>query len=423
MRQSPQLTGLWLASGNAGTASIATNLDVNPEDIEQVVEAARSLRIDLVVVGPEGPLARGIVDRLSALGIPAFGPTKAAAQLEASKAFARTVMREASIPGPDFWVFRDQQSALNFLHKHPGPVVVKADGLAAGKGALVCQTPEAAAAAVGVCMNDRLFGQAGETIVIEEFLTGTEVSVFAFSDGAHLSSPIAACDYKRANDGDQGPNTGGMGSYALPEFWNDALAESVARQIMQPAIDAMAGRDMPYRGVLYAGLMLTDAGPKVLEFNCRLGDPEAQVILPLLEGDPLEVMLASLEGRLAEVPVNWRRSACVGVVMASGGYPAKYETGFEITGLDTPNDALIFHAGTRLARRGTGTRVVTGGGRVLTVVGQGDSLAEARQRAYHRLQGIRFPNAYYRADIALDPPTSPFNKGRLGGVPLIKGGP
>ena len=402
LRQSPQLTGLWLAGGNAGTAGLATNLAVNPDDLDGVEAAARSHRIDLVVVGPEAPLAQGIVDRLTTLGIPAFGPTRAAAQLEASKSFALEVMQEASVPCPQFWVFREQQDALDFLSKHTDPVVVKADGLATGKGVFLCGTPEEGAAAVRTCMTDRIFGYAGEIVVIMELLQGPEVSVFAFSDGEHLSALVAACDYKRIKDGDEGPNTGGMGSFALPDFWTDAMAEEVTRTIMQPVISAMAGRGTPYRGVLYAGLMLTDRGPKVLEFNCRLGDPEAQVILPLLASDPLEVMLACLDGKLPQVPVIWQKGYCVGVVMASGGYPAGYDTGFEITGLDTEDGgSLVFHAGTRLLQEADQARVVTSGGRVLTVVGRDDSLAEARQQAYHRVQGIRFHNAHYRSDIAL----------------------
>jgi phosphoribosylamine--glycine ligase len=400
LKQSPWLTGLWVANGNAGTAQIATNLDINPEDVAGVVEAAKSLRIDLVVVGPELPLAHGVVDWLAGLGIPAFGPTRAAAQIETSKSFAREIMREAAVPGPEFWVFHSQQEALEFVSRHQKPVVVKANGLAAGKGVALCPTPEEAAAAVRACMSDRIFGPAGETVVIEELLSGAEVSVFAFSDGERLSPLAAACDYKRVGDRDTGPNTGGMGSFAPPDFWNDALADEITRSIMCPVIEALARRGTLYKGVLYAGLMLTETGPKVLEFNCRFGDPEAQVILPLLEGDPLEVMLACVEGRLDRVSVTWQSKAYVGVVMTSGGYPAKYETGFEITGLDSDDwNSLVFHAGTRLVQSGNGSRVVTSGGRVLTIVGWGDSLGEARTRAYDRARKINFYQAHYRTDI------------------------
>jgi phosphoribosylamine--glycine ligase len=400
LKQSPQLTGLWVANGNAGTAQVATDLDVNPEDIDGVVQAARNLRIDLVVVGPEVPLALGIVDRLDSLRIPAFGPAKAAAQIETSKSFAREVMREAAVPGPEFWVFHSQQEALEFVSRHKKPMVVKADGLAAGKGVALCHTPEEAVAAVRACMDDRIFGPAGETVVIEELLSGAEVSVFAFSDGERLSPLAAACDYKRVGDGDTGSNTGGMGSFAPPDFWHDALAEEITHSIMRPVIEALRHRGTPYKGVLYSGLILTETGPKVLEFNCRFGDPEAQVILPLLEGDPLEIMHACVEGRLDRVPVTWQKKAHVGVVMTSGGYPAKYETGFEITGLNSDDqNSLVFHAGTHLVQSNNSFRVVTSGGRVLTVVGRGNSLDEARARAYDRVRKIYFHQAYYRTDI------------------------
>jgi len=400
LHQSPQLTGLWVANGNAGTADIATNLGVSPEDIEGVVVAARSLAIDLVVIGPELPLAAGLVDRLSALGIPAFGPTKAAAQIEASKSFAREVMREAGVPGPEFWVFNDRQEALDFIRRHPNPVVVKADGLAAGKGVSLCQTQREAEEAVEACMVEHRFGPAGDTVVIEELLSGREVSVFAFTDGQDLSSLAAACDYKRVGDGDLGPNTGGMGSFVPPDFWDDALAEEISATIMRPVVEGMARRGTLYRGVLYAGIMLTRSGPKVLEFNCRFGDPEAQVILPLLESDPIQLMLACWEGRLAQFPVHWQRQAQVAVVMTSAGYPGKYDTGYEIAGLGTQDPhSLVFHAGTKSLLEGGVSKVVTNGGRVLTVVGRGTSLAEARTWAYDRLQGIHFEGAYYRSDI------------------------
>ena len=253
-------------------------------------------------------------------------------------------------------------------------------------------------------MDQRVFGDAGNTVVIQEYLSGPEVSIFAFCDGEHLSTLAAAGDYKRLKDGNEGPNTGGMGSFAPPGFWTAGMEEHLRVAIMEPVIREMSERGIPYRGILYAGLMLTEAGPKVLEFNCRLGDPEAQVVLPLLAGDPLEIMLACHEGRLSKVPVRWRVDNYVGVVMASGGYPAAYETGFEIVGLDDANEeaqnTMIFHAGTRSSIQDRPGRVTTSGGRVLTVVGRGDSLAEARDRAYHRVRRIDFRGAYYRTDIA-----------------------
>ena len=416
--RSPQETKLWVAGGNTGTAQVANNLNIHPEDLDGVLQAAQSLAIELVVIGPEQPLNDGIVDRLGALGIPAFGPSKAAAQLEGSKSFAREILVQANVPGPDFRVFDDRQRALDFLARHQTPVVVKADGLAAGKGVALCATSAEAMAAVNLCMADRVFGTAGDRVVIEELLTGAEVSVFGFCDGENLSALVAACDYKQARDGDQGPNTGGIGSFTPPAFWNSAVADEISRTIMGPVIAALAQRGAPYRGMLYAGLMFTESGPKVLEFNCRFGDPETQVILPLLESDPVQIMLACAEGHgeLARTPVCWGSRAHVGVVMASGGYPGPYDTGFEITGLDTNNsdaldsDTLVFHAGTDfganpgsagLVSQGsdTGRQVVTNGGRVLTVVGRGDSLADARTRAYQRVRELHFRNAYYRTDI------------------------
>ena len=397
LRQSPGLTALWVASGNGGTAQIATNLNVAPDDVEAIPKYAKGLGIDLVVVGPEQPLAAGLVDRLGAVGIPAFGPTQAAAQIESSKGFALELMREAGVPCPEFNSFQDETLALSFLEKHSEPTVIKADGLAAGKGVFMCRTSEEAASAVRACMSQRVFGGAGDTVVIEEFLEGPEVSVFAFSDGERLSPPVAACDYKRLGDGDEGPNTGGMGSFAPPDFWNEELAGEITRTIMEPVIHALAQRGTPYRGVLYAGLMLTNRGPKVLEFNCRFGDPESQVILPLLVGDPLDIMAACTEGKLADTPVEWSKRNYAGVVMVSAGYPEKYETGFEITGLDADErNTNIFQAATRIESG----RVVTSGGRVLTVVGSGESLAEARDAAYHRVQTIGFEGASYRGDIA-----------------------
>ena len=401
LRHSPQLTGLWVAGGNAGTAQLAANLAVNSEDVDAVVDAATTHGIDLVVVGPELPLALGLVDRLTAAGIPAFGPTGAAAQIEASKGFARQIMREAGVPGPDFQVFHHQQAALDFLQRHNRPVVVKADGLAAGKGVALCPSAEEAALAVRACMSDRIFGDAGNTVVVEEWLKGREVSVFTFSDGERLSEPVAACDYKRLGDGDTGPNTGGMGSFAPPDFWTPALADEVLRTILRPTAAALARRGTPYRGVLYAGLMLTEEGPRVLEFNCRFGDPEAQIILPLLQGDPIAIMLACTQGQLAPGMVRWSGKPHVGVFLTSPGYPSPYETGYPISGLDAPEaDSVVFHAGTRLASAPGGPRVVTSGGRVLTVVGWADTLEGARASAYRRVKTISFPGAYHRSDIA-----------------------
>jgi len=407
---SPNVSDIWVADGNSGTAQVASNMPVSPEDVDGLASLASQLQADLVVVGPEQPLVNGLVDRLGEMGIPAFGPSASAAQLEGSKSFARQVMTDAGVPGPDYRVFRDTAAALEFLGGHSSPVVIKADGLAAGKGVALCSGPEEAVLAVKGCMDDRIFGAAGETIVMEEWLRGTEVSVFAFCDGERLSAPVAACDYKQLGDGDQGPNTGGMGSFSPPPFWNDKLSEQVCRTILEPTVARMAEIGSPYKGMLYAGLMLTRDGPKVLEFNCRFGDPETQVILPLLESDPVEVMQACISGGLAQSPVRWGNRAHVGVVMVSGGYPGAYETGKEITGIDghcqsaempgLDTDCFIFHAGAKPVTDEPGdTRTMTSGGRVLTVVGCGQSIGEARDVAYKRVKQIHFEDAGYRLDI------------------------
>ena len=397
--RSPSLTRLWVAPGNYGTSRIATNLNVG-SGIESLTSVARELSADLVVVGPEAPLADGLADELAAAGIPAFGPTRGAAQLESSKSFAREVMRQAGVPGPEFKVFHKESEALDFLRRNPGPWVVKADGLAAGKGVTVCDDETQASEAVQSTMSGRAFGEAGATVLLEERLEGREVSVFAFTDGEHLAPLVAACDYKRLYDGDLGPNTGGMGSYSPPSFWTQELSSEVERKVMRPVIEAMAERDTPYRGVLYAGLMLTSEGPKVLEFNCRLGDPETQTLMPRLVSDPLEILLACAEGNLDLVDVQWDERCYVGVVMASGGYPDQNETGLEIAGLGEGDLELdrppVFTSGISASPSGA---PLTAGGRVLTIVGAGGSIAEAREQAYRLLRGISFDGAQWRTDI------------------------
>ena len=400
--RSPSLTRLWVAPGNYGTGRIATNLKVGT-DVDSLVAAAREVSADLVIVGPEAPLADGLADALNAIGVPVFGPTKAAARLESSKSFAREVVRSAGAPNPEYAAFRDEAEALDYLRRNPGPRVVKADGLAAGKGVAVCDDEVQAADAVRACMSGRAFGEAGATVLLEERLQGREVSVFAFCDGEHISPLVAACDYKRLSDGDDGPNTGGMGSYSPPAFWTPELSTEVEWLIMRPVVRAMAERGTPYRGVLYAGLMLTANGPKVLEFNCRLGDPETQVLIPRLKSDPLQLMLACCEGNLDSVEVCWDDYHYVGVVMASEGYPEKYGTGLEIAGLESghesASEAQVFTAGVAAGPTGC---PVTSGGRVLTVVGGGPSISEAREQAYTRLDGIAFTGAHWRSDIGLN---------------------
>ena len=398
--RSPSLTRLWVAPGNYGTGRIATNLKVGAGTVDDYVQAARKVAADLVVVGPEAPLAQGLADRLAEAGIPTFGPTKAAAKLESSKSFAREVIQRAGVPGPDFDVFTEEPDALEYLRRNPGPLVVKADGLAAGKGVMVCDDEHQAANAVRACMSARAFGEAGAKVLLEERLEGREVSVFAFSDGEHVSPLVAACDYKRLADGDVGPNTGGMGSFSPPAFWTPELCAEVENSIMRPVIAEMAKRGTPYRGVLYAGLMLTDYGPKVLEFNCRFGDPEAQTLMPRLQSDPLNLMHSCYVGDLDKVNLQWDDRKYVGIVMASEGYPYKFEKGVPIMGLHQSDsvDALVFTAGVSKDLNGC---PVTNGGRVVTVVGGGQDMREARERAYEGVAGISFSGAHWRRDIGV----------------------
>lgn len=396
LRQSPLVRDIFAAPGNAGTSAIATNISVSPDDLQALARVAQQYRIDLTVVGPEAPLAAGIVDVFEGMGLTIFGPSKAASQLEASKIFAKTLMQRYSIPCARGSSFTRRQDAVDFISKMPPPVVVKADGLAAGKGVVVASSKEEAMAAVDDFMVKKTLGKAGEKVIVEECLTGREVSLLAFSDGRSLLPMVPACDYKRALDGDMGPNTGGMGSYSPPTFFSQPDIDYVCRNIMEPVIQGLANEGSPYRGVLYAGLMVTPDGPKVLEFNVRFGDPETQVILPRLKGDLAEIMLASVQGKLAGKQAEWSTDAAVGVVLASGGYPGKYQTGLPISGLDqVDSDVVVFHAGTS-KKNG----IVTAGGRVLTVVAGGPSIAAARSKVYASIPLIQFEGCHYRKDIA-----------------------
>ncbi len=397
--QSSRVRKVFVAPGNAGTATIAENLDVCPTDVEAMGRVAREKRIDLVVVGPEAPLAAGIVDHFDVLGVPVFGPTKAAARIESSKGFARELMERHSIPCPGGAVFSSSREAREYLREQRMPVVIKADGLAAGKGVIIAGSLAEADKALGDMMEERVFGAAGDRVVIDEFVEGREVSLIAFSDGRTVSAMVPACDYKKIGDNDRGPNTGGMGSYSPPGFFSTAMTQKVTGDVLLATVKAMAAEGVTYKGVLYAGLMIGDDKQLVLEFNARFGDPETQVILPLLKTDLVDVLTAVAEGRLDRVNIEWSSQACVGVVMASGGYPGSYKTGFPIHGLDSVDkDVLVFHAGTR---PGSGGTVLTDGGRVLTVVAVGNDIAAARERVYDNIRRISFEGCYYRRDIAL----------------------
>jgi phosphoribosylamine--glycine ligase len=398
MAQSPKTTELYVAPGNAGTAPIAHNLNIRPGDIEALAKAAKDNSIDLTVVGPEAPLASGIVDYFESLGLPIFGPTKAATQIESSKVFAKKLMQQYGIPCPNGITFSNYSEARKYLESQSAPVVVKADGLAAGKGVTVASSKEEALKALSDIMEGKIFGSAGDSVLIEECLNGREVSLLAFTDGKTVIPMIPACDYKRVFDNDQGPNTGGMGSYSPPDFFDAELTQQVMKTILRPAVRAMADEGMPYKGILYAGLMISAEGPKVLEFNARFGDPETQVILPRLQTDLVDILLAIVDNRLSELDVYWSNDACVGVVMASAGYPGDYKTGFPITGLDKLDEKiLVFHAGTKL---GENAKVYTDGGRVLTVTASGKTMAEARAKVYQNLPRIHFDGCHYRKDIA-----------------------
>ena len=396
--QSPKVKELYVAPGNAGTASIANNLNIRPTNIEALAKAAQDIGITLTIVGPEASLAAGIVDYFERLRLPIFGPTKAAAQLESSKVFAKNLMQKYGIPCPNSITFSSYLEAKKYLEPQPTPVVVKADGLAAGKGVTVASSTEEALKALSDIMEAKVFGSAGDSVVIEEYLTGKEVSLLAFTDGKTVIPMVPACDYKRVFDDDQGTNTGGMGSYSPPGFFDTQMTREVTKNILQPAVEAMAQEGMSYKGVLYAGLMIAKDGPKVLEFNARFGDPETQAILPRLKTDLVDIVLAIVDNRLNEVVVEWNNDACVGVVMASAGYPGSYKTGFPITGLDKVDEKiLVFHAGTKLDNN---SQVHTDGGRVLTVTAAGKNMAEARAKVYHNLPRIHFDGCHYRKDIA-----------------------
>lgn len=386
------------APGNGGMAELARLVPINADDIPGLVSYASAERIALTVIGPEVPIALGLADALQARGLRAFGPSAAAAQLESSKGFAKAFMRANGIPTADYAVFHNFDAALTHLETHPAPIVVKANGLASGKGAVVCKSNDEARAALRLIMQERTYGAAGDEVVIEQYLRGQEVSVLAFCDGQHLAPMVAAQDHKAVYDDDQGPNTGGMGCYAPVQWMNAPLMQSVMQRVLQPTVDAMRRAGTPYVGVLYAGLMVNRDDYAVLEFNCRFGDPEAQVILPLLDSDLLTVMEACVDGRLGQVDLRWSKGACVCVVMASAGYPGRYRSGHEIGGLAQASslaNTVVFHAGTRR----DGDRVLTAGGRVLGVSAKGTTLREAIDRAYRGVACVHWPGAMFRHDI------------------------
>ena len=397
--QSPKVKKIYAAPGNAGISQLAECIPIQPTQVDNLVDFAERYGIDLTVVGPEAPLVAGIVDKFQTRGLRIFGPSKQAARLEGSKAFAKELMREYGIPTAQFRVFNSPTKAISYIREKGAPIVVKADGLAAGKGSIVAMTEEEASEAVEKILVKRAFGEAGEKVVIEEYIQGEEASVLALTDGETIVPLVPSQDHKRALDGDQGPNTGGMGAYAPAPVITEKLMQQITRGILQPTVKAMADRGAIYRGVLYAGLIMTAEGPKVLEFNCRFGDPETQAQLPLMKTDLVDIILAICNQKLKDVPIQEEKKAAVCVVMASEGYPGAYEKGREITGLKQAEEMegiVVFHAGTKRERR----KVVTNGGRVLGVTAVADDISAAVNRAYQAVEKIKFHGAHYRRDIA-----------------------
>jgi phosphoribosylamine---glycine ligase len=398
--QSPRVTEVFCAPGNAGTAEVGENVPISASDLPGLLRFAKDNRIGLTVVGPDDTLAAGVTDLFESEGLRIFGPTKAAARLESSKIFAKQLMRRAHIPTALAGTFSNRDEAQRFCHRLEFPIVIKADGLALGKGVVIAQTSDEAATAIDEMMNARRFGEAGKRIVVEEFLRGSECSVHALVSGTQYRFLATARDHKRAFDGDAGPNTGGMGAVSPADNWSAALQTAFERRVMQPMMKALRQSGLQYRGLLFPGLMLGPDGPHVLEFNCRFGDPETQAILPRLRTDLLDLLEATIDGRLNDVAIEWDERVAVTVVVASGGYPAKYDTGLTINGLAgcaaAPN-VHVFHAGTRQENG----RIVTSGGRVLAITGLGATIDAARACAYDAVSQIEFPGAHFRSDIAL----------------------
>lgn len=396
IRRSPRVTHIYCAPGNGGIASMAECVNIKADDVAGLLKFAQDNKIDLTVVGPEIPLVLGLVDAFTQAGLKAFGPSRAAACLEGSKAFAKDFMVRHHIPTASYGSFDELSKAVDFLSTCQFPLVVKADGLAAGKGVIICQTRAEAEEALRSILADRVFKDAGNRVVIEEFLHGEEASILAVADGKDFIILESSQDHKRVFDNDQGPNTGGMGAYSPAPVVTPELLEQIASRVVRPVIDGMRKDGAEFKGILYAGIMVTKDGPKVLEFNVRFGDPETQAVLPRLRSDITDLMLASIDGRLAGVKLEWSPGACVCVVMAAGGYPGDYASGKEIKGLlSAPADALIFHAGTKA----DGDRIVTSGGRVLGVSARGENIADAIVKAYQAVVSVSFEGAHYRTDI------------------------
>jgi len=399
LKKSSKVSKLYCAPGNAGIAQIAECVPIGVFQFDELVAFAKEASIDLVFVGPDDPLAQGIVDAFEAAGIPAFGPNKAAAEIEGSKIFMKNLLKKYNIPTAKYETFTSFDTALAYLKEQEAPIVIKADGLAAGKGVTVAATLEEAEEALRSIMLDKVFGDAGNQVVIEEFLAGQEMSILAFVDGETVKPMVPAQDHKPIFDGDKGPNTGGMGTYTPLPHIDPSIVEDAIVNIIEPTAKGMVSEGRPFRGVLFAGLMITKDGPKTIEFNARMGDPETQVVLPRLKTDLLDIVLAAMNGTLADLDIEWDDEAAVCVVLASEGYPGNYPKGKVITGLAEAEakGALVFHAGTALHN----DEIVTSGGRVLGIVGRGQDIASAREHAYEAIASINFEGMQHRSDIAM----------------------
>lgn len=399
LSQSENVQKIYCAPGNAGIEALAECVNIKATDVCGMVAFAKDKKIDLVVVTPDDPLMLGMVDALENEGIRAFGPHKNAAKIEGSKVFAKELMKKYNIPTARYEVFDNPEKALQFIEEKGAPIVVKAEGLALGKGVFVARTVDEAKDAVKTIMKDRKFGDAGSRIVIEECMTGPEVSVLVFTDGKTICPMVSAQDHKRAYDFDEGPNTGGMGAFAKSMVYTKDIAQRCEKEIFLPTINAMREEGCPFKGVLYFGLMLTESGPKVVEYNARFGDPETQVVLPLLKTDLLDIFTAVIDERLESINIEWEDKACICVVLASGGYPLKHETGFEISGIESASDKdiMLYHAGTKRING----KYITAGGRVLNVCAKGNNIDEARNHAYNAVRKIGFKDMHFRKDIGI----------------------
>lgn len=398
--QNPKVSKIYCAPGNAGISQLAQCINIGVDRIEELADFAQEIGIDLTIVGPELPLSRGIVNEFNRRGLKIFGPTKEATEIESSKVFSKYIMEKYNIPTADYQVFQDSKDALDYIKQREFPLALKADGLAAGKGVFIVNNISEAEKALDTLMNKKIFGDAGQQVIVEDYLEGEEVSILAFSDGRNVVPMVPSQDHKKIYDNDRGPNTGGMGAYSPVPFYNYKSKEIVLQKILIPVIEGLQKEGREYKGVIYAGLILTKNGPKVLEFNARFGDPETQVILPRLKTDLIDILNAVIDGSLHKINIEWEDNAAVCVVAVSGGYPGKYQKGKVINGLERlekMKDIIVFHAGTKLQDN----KIITSGGRVFGITAWNDTISKAKEKAYEGVEKIYFEDMYYRKDIAV----------------------